>query len=259
MLSIAIGLAVIVAFSAASSEAATLPFSGTLAITFDSFQTLSSTGSSIGTSVGPGGAATIPAGMFSIGAVALVSPPRGGLLGGFAVCAAGLPGNTQLAAPPVNTCAPAPNGSLNAFSFNGTTGTGSPNASAYFTATNFQTVAEIPLSVVGVGGSLTFNVLGLATGTITGNPWQLGVVTVSGAVSGVTTVLTAAGFDNRSVGGTGTLQLVTPALFSLSGGQDSTPTIATLTLNFVPEPGTALLLGSGIASLVVLGRRRLKV
>ena len=31
-----------------------------------------------------------------------------------------------------------------------------------------------------------------------------------------------------------------------------------LTLNFVPEPGTLLLLGSGVAGLAALGRRRMR-
>jgi PEP-CTERM motif len=33
--------------------------------------------------------------------------------------------------------------------------------------------------------------------------------------------------------------------------------LGTLTLNFVPEPGTLLLLGSGVAGLAILGRRRM--
>jgi hypothetical protein len=36
------------------------------------------------------------------------------------------------------------------------------------------------------------------------------------------------------------------------------PLFATLTVHFVPEPGTLLLFGSGIAALGVAGRRRTK-
>jgi len=39
--------------------------------------------------------------------------------------------------------------------------------------------------------------------------------------------------------------------------QGTVPVIADMTLTFVPEPSTALLVGSGIAGLVVLGRRRI--
>jgi len=34
------------------------------------------------------------------------------------------------------------------------------------------------------------------------------------------------------------------------------PAFGILTLQFVPEPGTLILLGSGIAGLVAIGRRR---
>jgi hypothetical protein len=34
------------------------------------------------------------------------------------------------------------------------------------------------------------------------------------------------------------------------------PTFGTLTLRYVPEPGTLLLLGSGIAGLALIGRRK---
>jgi len=56
----------------------------------------------------------------------------------------------------------------------------------------------------------------------------------------------------------GALQLVTVSKVytSLLGGWPEAPLIGVLTLHFVPEPGTLLLLGSGVAALALFGRRR---
>jgi hypothetical protein len=87
--------------------------------------------------------------------------------------------------------------------------------------------------------------------TVTG--WTTGNVTVTG-VGGPD--LKAKGSDARTPGGLGSLLLVTPIridsplLGSRVGG------IGTLTLNFVPEPGTLALTAFGALGLTVLGRRR---
>jgi hypothetical protein len=55
----------------------------------------------------------------------------------------------------------------------------------------------------------------------------------------------------------GNLTLVTPIFISTNIGAFSiVPAFATLNLHFVPEPGTLVLLGSGIAGLVAFGRSR---
>jgi hypothetical protein len=50
---------------------------------------------------------------------------------------------------------------------------------------------------------------------------------------------------------------VTPIYISTSiSGLEVMPAFATLTLHFVPEPGTLVLFGSGIAGFVLFGRSR---
>jgi hypothetical protein len=68
------------------------------------------------------------------------------------------------------------------------------------------------------------------------------------------------GTDARTPGGLGQVTLVSPTkvVTNLTGGLLILVTLGKLTLNFVPEPGTLLLLGSGVAGLAALGRRRMR-
>jgi hypothetical protein len=55
----------------------------------------------------------------------------------------------------------------------------------------------------------------------------------------------------------GTVSLVTPVFVSTNIGPSAVvPVFAFLNLHFVPEPGTLVLLGAGIAGLVSSGRTR---
>jgi hypothetical protein len=112
---------------------------------------------------------------------------------------------------------------------------------------------SVPLSVVGNGG-LAY-VTGAVNLTVGGAPWTTGTVFVGTS--------TAAGFAHGPASGTtstlnpsGVVRLVTPIFISTNiGASASVPAFGFLTLHFVPEPATALLLGAGIAGLIVGGRR----
>lgn len=112
----------------------------------------------------------------------------------------------------------------------------------------------VPLSVVGAGG-FAF-VTGPVNLTVFGAPWTtgqaaIGTVTRMGFARGP---LSAASSTAR-LGGE--LQLVTPIHISTNIGASAVvPIYATMTLRFVPEPTTLVLLGAGVAALAAAGARR---
>ena len=133
--------------------------------------------------------------------------------------------------------------------------------------------APIPLTVggtrgVGIGRLITVN--GFAKGggriTLAGAPWTIGMAVVSTGTTangGPTATFARSGFAHGPASGTtstarrgGAVQLVTPIQITTTFfGIERVGFIARLTLVFVPEPGTALLLGAGLAALAVERRR----
>ncbi|HME72782.1 MAG TPA: PEP-CTERM sorting domain-containing protein [Myxococcota bacterium] len=110
--------------------------------------------------------------------------------------------------------------------------------------------------VSGTGGTL---LLGISA---VGASWEAGVAKITGGgkatPKGKKTV-TVAGTNKLTAMGGGTLTLVSPGKVFTTIGADAfipSPAFMTLTFSAVPEPGTLLLLGSGIAGLVLVGRKR---
>jgi hypothetical protein len=139
----------------------------------------------------------------------------------------------------------------------------------------------VPLTVIGgaLGGNLT--VMGAVNVTVTGAPWSTGsvfvlagpgtaetpggapgfetTITTPGGLTTVTVVTRVgrSGFDARTAGGLGTVQLVSPVSIKTNvSGSDQIPSFAIISLNFVPEPTTALLVAGGLLALGLRGARR---
>lgn len=100
-------------------------------------------------------------------------------------------------------------------------------------------------------------------------PWQLAPATLlQSTASGLATVM-ATGYVRGPLSNTstaakvgGTIQLIAPSQVytqGVPGGKSDTQALFTrMTLHFVPEPGSLLLLGPGAAGLALLGYRRMR-
>lgn len=119
---------------------------------------------------------------------------------------------------------------------------------------------------VGIGGA-PITLTGLVSVTLSGAAWGDQVVTLTTTTTSAssTSMFTAAGFAHGPLSNTGTtataggvLQLVTPVSINASGaGQGgAVPTFGILNIQFLPEPGLALLFGSGALGVALLGLRR---
>ncbi len=112
---------------------------------------------------------------------------------------------------------------------------------------------NIPLSVAGAGGTVMAQTAGIMV-TVTGHIWTTG----SASVTGITTTPVDGGPVLNTVTRTGTyaldpdtggtVTLVTPVRV-LTNVAGNLPTFVTTRLNFVPEPGTLMLFGMGLAGV----------
>jgi hypothetical protein len=124
----------------------------------------------------------------------------------------------------------------------------------------------VPLSAVGNTGATTAVVAGtlavtaIATGWTTGKVTLTGVTTATAGGGNINTV-TFQGYDNRTPNHNGVVQLISPFKI-ITNAAGNLPGLAVQTLTFagavVPEPGTLLLIGSGVVGLAFLGRKRMR-
>ena len=123
---------------------------------------------------------------------------------------------------------------------------------------------------VGIGGTAVGTHSGVLPGVVSvkGAPWMRSAVTVQGRTqSGGISTFSTAGFIHGPLSNTvtlsepgGVMQLVTPIRVTTSYHlpADQLALFGRLTIEFVPEPSGPLLLASGLAVLLLLGRRRIQ-
>ena len=110
----------------------------------------------------------------------------------------------------------------------------------------------------GIGGTASHP--GAVALTMYHAPWTIGqpTMTIHTPNSTITTPTLPGGFatpPSATAQSSGVLQLVTVTKIRGVPGFAEGPAFAILNLHFVPEPGTLLLLGSGVVGLAFIGRR----
>jgi len=118
---------------------------------------------------------------------------------------------------------------------------------------------NIPLNVIGNSGQTLATVSGGLAITVVATGWTTGDASITGITTGnpATNTVAFAGYDNRDAAHHGVVQLVS-AFKIITNAAGNLPAFATQTLTFVPEPGTILMLLSGVVTLGIGGWLRMR-
>ena len=225
-------------------------FTGTLAVQISALPPISISGSGAVILNGSGGGThlatlAIGAGAFAGGASVPVTDPAAFPIGGVSAVVGNGAGNFSLGGVMPVT------GGANVCLF------GACNASV---ANIFVPFTVSGTRGIGIGGAPIL-VAGLVNVTVQGAPWTtgaapIGASSLTGFVHGP-----ASGGASSAAQNSGVIRLVTPVVINTNIGASPTlPAWGILTLHFdnvIPEPGTLLLLASGVVGLGLLGRKRM--
>jgi hypothetical protein len=221
----------------APAGAAPIAFTGELTIDLGALGQYATAGSGVA-DVAPTGAFALPGGAFAISEIQPLPFSLLGITAQLEVVGANAPGSFEPGG--------GPDGGFGA-EF-------APFAGSAFLGVDLGTfpvtLTALPLVLLGNGGTFTFPPGPFDLSTVTG-AWTTGVSTRVYTDGGATLTLTVSGFDARTAGGLGPLQLVTPVTIFDVADAVIVPGFATLALTFVPEPAGLLLLVVGLVTLAV--------
>lgn len=250
-----VGLSLLAA-AVSPASAATLPFTATLSVTFGTLPAATFSASGTAFTAGAGGALTLPGNLF-IGTVTLPTSALTTPL--FRALKLTLTGNAPGSFNPSIVLAQPHYYAGSGLYMGGTgygLGFGGPMqlyAQAVGNVLSILTLT-IPLSRVGAGSSAQ-NSSGTIGVTVLAEQWTIFSAWVAERVTGSWSVAMT-GSDGRTASGAGPVTLVSPVKIITTGtGQPALAAFATVTVNFIPEPGTGLLLAAGVVLLARTGRR----
>jgi hypothetical protein len=233
----------LIAAGADAVRAGALPAAGSLAFQITTLDPVAIPGSAVVVVNGSGGGShlsslSVPSGAFvTAGLVAPVTDPAAAPIGGIQVTASN--GAGSFAGSPLGGAMPLQ---------------GTAKVCLFGPCSAAVANLSVPLSVVGAGGAVFADAA--VKMTVIGAPWTTGVtgvgtLTVMGSAHGPATG------TSSTAANSGTVLLVTPVFVSTNISASSVvPVFGFLSLHFVPEPGTLVLLGSAVAGMALFGRSR---